>query len=71
MTTLAREKMSVTEKIHVMESIWGDLCRQAESVASPPWHREILADREAAIQRGEDELEDWEAAKRSIKKEIP
>jgi len=70
MATLALEKMSVTEKIHVMESIWDDLCGQAESVALPPWHREVLAEREAAVQRGEDEFEDWEAAKRNIKKMV-
>ena len=71
MATLALEKMSVTEKIHVMESIWDDLCSRAESVASPPWHWDLLAEREAAVQRGEDEFEDWETAKRNIKKEIP
>lgn len=71
MIHLALEKMSVTDKIQVMESIWDDLCSRADKVASPPWHREILAERETAIQRGEDEFEDWESAKRDITKEIP
>ena len=71
MTTLALEKMTVTEKIRVMESIWDDLCSRAESVASPPWHRDLLAEREAAVQRGEDEFEDWETAKKEIRKELP
>jgi adenosylmethionine-8-amino-7-oxononanoate aminotransferase len=71
MAGLPLDKMSVTDKIQVMESIWEDLCTRADNVPSPSWHQEVLAEREAAIQAGEDGFEDWEVAKRSIKKEIP
>jgi Putative addiction module component len=69
--TIPLEKMSVEEKIQTMETIWDDLCARAANMASPPWHGEVLAEREAAIKRGEDTFEDWETAKRNIKKEIP
>ena len=68
--TLPLEKMSVEEKIQAMETIWDDLCSRANSLASPDWHGEVLAEREAAIERGDDEFIDWETAKQNIKKEL-
>jgi hypothetical protein len=68
--TIPLDKMSIEEKIQTMESIWDDLCARADSMPSPPWHREVLAEREAAIRCGEDKFEDWETAKRNIKNQI-
>ena len=68
--SLPLEKMSVEEKLQAMESIWDDLCGQADSLASPAWHGEVLAERESALQGGDDEFIDWETAKHNIKKEI-
>ncbi len=68
--TLPLEKMSVEEKIQAMESIWDDLCGRANSLVSPSWHGEILAEREAAIERGEDKFTDWETAKKNIEKKL-
>ena len=67
--SLPLEKMSVEEKLQAMESIWDDLCDQADSLASPDWHGEVLADREAVLQGG-DEFIDWETAKQNIKKQL-
>ncbi len=69
-STLRLEKMSVEEKLRAMELLWDDLCRQAGGVSSPDWHADVLAQRQAAVERGEDQFEDWEAAKRSIKTEV-
>ena len=68
--TLPLKEMSVEEKIQVMESIWKDLCGTAGSELSPDWHRNILADREAAILAGEDEILGWEIAKKKISEEL-
>jgi len=64
------EKMSVEEKLQVMESLWDDLCSRADGMASPAWHGDVLAEREATTKRGEDGFEDWEAAKRNIRSKI-
>jgi hypothetical protein len=69
-STLPLEKMSVEEKLQAMESLWDDLCARAGDVASPGWHEEVLAEREALHERGEDEFEDWEEAKRNIKNKV-
>jgi hypothetical protein len=62
--------MSVEEKLQAMESLWDDLCANAESMASPAWHEDVLAKRDNRQERGEDESEDWEAAKRDIRNKI-
>jgi len=64
--TLPLKKMSVEEKIQIMESIWVDLCDTAGSTLSPDWHGKVLADRKVAALAGEDEIIDWETAKQRI-----
>ena len=68
--TLPLDKMSVEEKIQAMESLWEDLCSRAGGVASPAWHEDVLAERDAAHQRGEDAFEDWDEAKRYIRNKV-
>ena len=47
------ERMSVAERLQVMEQLWDALCRDAGEMTSPEWHRDVLADRKARAQRGE------------------
>ncbi|MGF1615550.1 MAG: addiction module protein [Gammaproteobacteria bacterium] len=68
--TLPLKDMTIEEKLEVMEAIWDDLSRHADDMPPPAWHGEALAEREAAIARGEETFEDWETAKRRIEKEI-
>jgi hypothetical protein len=69
-TTAETATLSPEEKIRIMESIWDDLCDTAGSTLSPDWHGSVLADRKAAVLAGEDEIIDWETAKRKISDEL-
>ncbi len=69
MPRLPLDQMTVEEKLEVMEEIWADLCRKPDDVPSPAWHGEVLADREAALERGEEEILDWDEAKARLRKE--
>jgi hypothetical protein len=40
--TLPLEKMTVAEKLRVMESLWRDLTRDEQQLESPEWHGEVL-----------------------------
>lgn len=62
-STLPLEKMSVEEKLRAMEFLWDELCNKAGDIDSPTWHEDILAERDAMQKRGDDEFEDWKAAK--------
>lgn len=68
--TLPLDEMSVEEKLQAMEVIWDDLCKSIDSVPAPEWHEKILAEREAALKRGEDDFIDWEEAKKNILNDI-
>ena len=65
-STFPLERMSVEEKLQAMESLWDDLCSKAGDIVSPAWHEEVPADRQAMRERGEDQFEDWDAARRNI-----
>ncbi len=46
-------KMSVAERLRAIEQLWDAVCREGGEVASPEWHRDILADRKGRAERGE------------------
>ncbi len=64
--TIPLENMSVEEKLQAVESLWDDMCSKAGVISSPAWHQDVLTDRNAMQERGVDDFEDWEAAKRNI-----
>jgi len=39
-------------------------------MSSPAWHEDVLAERDAMQKRGDDEFEDWDAAKRNIRTKV-
>lgn len=64
------EKMSIEEKLQMMELLWEDLSNRTNEMASPSWHGDILREREANIDRGAEQFEDWDEAKQKIEEEI-
>jgi len=67
---LSLEKMTISEKLAAIELLWDDLCRFPEDVPSPPWHGEILAEREKSVLDGEASFSDLNEAKKRIGKAI-
>jgi len=47
------DRMSMAERLQVMEQLWDALARDPEQTPSPEWHRQVLADRKARAERGE------------------
>ena len=68
--TLPLEKMSTEEKIQIMEAIWNDLCKKADSISSPSWHEKVLHSREKGIRNGDDAFVDWNKARENIQDSI-
>lgn len=68
---LPLDKMTTAEKLRAMEAIWADLGRNAESVESPAWHLEILAERKQRIADGKETFIDWSEAKRQLRDRHP
>jgi hypothetical protein len=66
--TLPLNEMSLSEKRQVMEALWDDLRRNADTHESPEWHRDVLEERERRIASGDARFTDWEHAQADIRK---
>jgi len=62
-------KMTIAEKLRVIEEIWADLERGAEGLPSPAWHADVLHAREQRVKDGQSHFSDWEEAKARIRKQ--
>ena len=65
--TLPLDKMTVAEKLRIMEAIWSDLTRDEERFESPEWHGAILRQRARRVKQGKESFVDWETAKRQLR----
>jgi hypothetical protein len=62
--------MTTAEKLDIMEALWQDLSRDEGNLPSPDWHKDILSEREASRQAGEETPIEWEAAKRALRSRL-
>ena len=51
-----------------MELLWEELSRPDSEFQSPSWHAEELAATEQRLAAGKEQILDWEAAKRELRK---
>lgn len=63
-------KLTLAQKLNLMEAIWDDLARDEQSIESPPWHEKILKDREKALAAGKVTVSNWEEAKLRIRRNL-
>ena len=52
----------------LMEALWEDLSRDEESLESPAWHAQVLAEREKSIEDGSAEFLTVNEARAELKK---
>jgi putative addiction module component (TIGR02574 family) len=50
------ERMSRAQKVRAMELLWRSMAGEPEKVASPDWHKKILASRLAKAEAGKGEF---------------
>ncbi len=68
--SLPLHKMTLAEKIGVMEEIWADLSTVSSEYEPPAWHESILEERKRLADSGEVGFTDWETAKREIRERV-
>lgn len=64
------KKLTLREKLLLMEAIWDDLSGDEDLLEVPQRHKEMLDEREQKIQTGEAKFMDWETAKKEINKTV-
>ena len=60
------EKMTVPEKLRLMEALWADLSRHADTLELPAWHAQALRETEHRVAEGKETAIDWETAKKEL-----
>lgn len=65
--TVDLRRMTVSEKLQLMEDLWRDLSQNEADVLSPAWHGKVLEERERKLASGEDGMVDWESAKKQLR----
>jgi len=68
--TLPLEKMTIAEKLRMMEMLWNDLTRDEERFESPEWHGAVLRERAARVKQGKESFMDWETAKKQLRNRV-
>ena len=67
---LPLSRLSLAQKLDLMETLWADLSRDDTKLESPAWHKSVLEEREEAFKDGKVKASDWEQAKKRIKKRV-
>ena len=65
---LPLDKMTVEEKLRLMDVLWEDLSRNPDDIPSPEWHKEVLEECRRRAESGEEKFTDWEEAKEEIRR---
>jgi hypothetical protein len=66
MTVADIAKLSLREKLQVMEAIWEDLRGHVDAMDVPEEHRQLLDERRTRIASGAANLLDWDQVKHSL-----
>ena len=65
------EKMTLEQKLEVMELLWKSISEKAEEVPTPAWHEEIVAERLSKIDKGEGNFLSIDEARQRLRKHKP
>ena len=68
---IALDTMTVPEKLRLMEALWADLSRHADTVELPAWHAQALRETEQRVAEGKEVALDWETAKKELRERFP
>ena len=67
---LPLDKMTLADKLEVMETLWADLSRTPDELPSPVWHRDVLEERRRLVEQGRIRFLDWDAAIAELRNEV-
>ena len=62
------ERMSLPERLRMMDSLWESISRNPDEVTSPNWHKKILDSRRKKIAGGEAKFLTVEELKRRLRR---
>ena len=63
-------QLTLSEKLELLEAVWSEISSNPDQVEVPQWHKDILDERQQAVEEGRVKILDWEEAKRQIEKAV-
>ena len=67
MSIVELRKLPPSEKLEIIEALWGDIAAADETFASPAWHEQELRKTETELAAGRVEVLDWAEAKKELR----
>ena len=67
---ISLDKMTIEDKLRVIEKIWSDLQRAPDVLPAPAWHSDVLQARANRVLEGKSHFDDWSDAKGCIRERI-
>jgi hypothetical protein len=67
MSSLTVSRLTLPQKLKLMEDLWADLSQGPKDVPVPAWHIEVLAKREKLVRQGKARFSDWSEAKKRLR----
>jgi hypothetical protein len=65
-TAIDLKRMTLPQKLRLMEALWEELRVEEENIPTPEWQRKLLDERERLHSEGGAIFKDWETAKQMI-----
>ena len=59
-------QLTLPEKFALLETVWAEISIDSDHVEVAQWHKDILDQRELALQEGKVTVLEWEEAKKQI-----
>jgi Putative addiction module component len=63
-------QMTLPEKFALLEAVWAEISADPGQVEVPQWHKDILDQRDLALQEGRSVVLEWDEAKKQIDQAI-
>jgi putative addiction module component (TIGR02574 family) len=60
------DELSPDEKLDYINALWQRFTAQPEDVPAPEWHRDVIAERLAVVDRGEGSARPWDAVRKDL-----
>ncbi len=63
-------QLTLPEKFVLLERVWAEISTDPIQVEVPQWHKDILDERDVALQEGRTVVLEWDEAKKQIDQAI-
>ncbi|MGH7944772.1 MAG: addiction module protein [Opitutaceae bacterium] len=68
--SLPLKRMTLAQKMEVLERVWDSVRQEEDRFESPAWHEEVLAKRRRMVEGGKAKFSPWKEVKERIRRKV-